>query len=295
MLGCYLMINNNTPIEKYILSTGEPVLIKREDMSIEPPAPPFSKMRGVMAHLIKLKASGTTVVGYTETSISMAGWGIAWACKELGMKAVIFDPQYKAGNELPLLTIHRGKWKENGADIIPIPAGRAKVGYYLSRKILWDKYGYKAIMLPLGVPFAESVEETAQETLRTIQSYPDIKTIVVVVGSGTIAAGVWKGVKYSGERIVIYGIMCRTGNMALKHETIKKKAALPLERLLRKEKSIFTLFDPKWEYTQPCEIPEPFPCHPYYDLKAWDWLERNIKILERPVLFWNVGAMAKGG
>jgi hypothetical protein len=33
----------------------------------------------------------------------------------------------------------------------------------------------------------------------------------------------------------------------------------------------------------------PFPCNPYYDLKAWEWLMKNKGQLEEPILFWNIG------
>jgi hypothetical protein len=34
----------------------------------------------------------------------------------------------------------------------------------------------------------------------------------------------------------------------------------------------------------------PFPCNPYYDAKAWRWLERSASSLAGPVVFWNIGA-----
>jgi hypothetical protein len=33
----------------------------------------------------------------------------------------------------------------------------------------------------------------------------------------------------------------------------------------------------------------PFPTSPYYDMKAWEWLTKNITSLTQPVLFWNIG------
>jgi hypothetical protein len=34
----------------------------------------------------------------------------------------------------------------------------------------------------------------------------------------------------------------------------------------------------------------PFPAHPNYDLKAWQYLCERIGVLVPPVLFWNIGA-----
>jgi hypothetical protein len=41
--------------------------------------------------------------------------------------------------------------------------------------------------------------------------------------------------------------------------------------------------------TAPRGVVAPFPCNPWYDLKAWHWLEQNTSRLEGPILFWNVG------
>lgn len=283
------MILNNTPVEKVYLDDRTKVLVKREDLCTRPPAPPFSKMRGVMVHLANLKRIGIETVGYVETSISMAGWGVTWACKELGLKAVIFDPQYKEGNELPLHTLHRQKWRENGVNHIrPIKAGMARVNWNIARKIMAAEYP-NSVLLPLGVPFEETVTETAKEAEQTIRTYKP-RSIVIAVGSGTIAAGVWKGVKESGMEIHVHGVACRNGDMKRKLKSIfdKSKIFFPI-----RNGATFTLHNPEWEYTQPSLFPQPFPCHPYYDLKAWEWLVYNTSKLPQPLMFWNIGAMAE--
>lgn len=64
------IILNDTPIEEY-----EGIHVKREDLSAPPGAPPFSKIRGLVRHLEKLKKQGFIGAAYVETSVSMAGWG----------------------------------------------------------------------------------------------------------------------------------------------------------------------------------------------------------------------------
>lgn len=214
-----------TPVEIY-----DSILVKREDLATDPPAPPFSKVRGLIPYLTGLKKQRIRTVGYTETSISMAGWGVAWACEKLGLKAVIFDPQYK--NTPPLLAMHRKQWsKFPDTHIIPIKAGMAKVNWYLSRKLL-AQYDPEGILLPLGLPFSETIEATAQEAKKT-QKKSDFKTVVVNVGSGTIAAGVWKGLtKGTGT---IYGIMGRTGSVPKKMKQISIKAGMEQNGTKRKK------------------------------------------------------------
>ncbi len=279
------LIKNNTPVEVYMITDQRAVLVKREDLCTEV-GPPFSKVRGIMERLKALKDEGVNTVGYVETSISQAGWGVAWVCKELGMDAIIFDPQYK--NPPNTLNKHRRQWKRYKAVVYPIPAGRAKINWYKCVRLLRDAYGDKAVLLPLGLPFWETVQQTAQETVRTIQSSPQIDNVVVNVGSGTIAAGVWCGLEDAGSTARIYGIMGRTGSTRNKMGSIEKKARLMYDGFF-KSNTRFTLIDPGWEYTDRSKIKCPFSCNPYYDLKAWQWLMENIDELKGSILFWNIG------
>ena len=58
----------HTPVEKY-----NGICVKREDLAVnDPTAPPFSKMRGVLIHLTKLRDQGIKTVDYAESAISMA-------------------------------------------------------------------------------------------------------------------------------------------------------------------------------------------------------------------------------
>lgn len=267
------------------------IYVKREDLCAPPGAPPFSKIRGVVKHLEKIKNSGITTVGYTETSISMAGWAVAWAGKKLGLRVVIFNPIYK--NPLPELEYHRYQWRINGAKLVDIKAGMAKVNYNISKRMLGQIYGNSAVMLPLGLPFPETIVETAKEFIRTNKSsnFEDgYKTVVVNVGSGTICSGLYKGMK-SGSKL--FGIMGRTGLMSKKLEKIERGTGFIFDRNLN-HPDLF-LVDQGFKYTDSVEIKTSFPCNKYYDAKAWKWLEENYKTLEQPILFWNIGANTPSG
>jgi 1-aminocyclopropane-1-carboxylate deaminase/D-cysteine desulfhydrase-like pyridoxal-dependent ACC family enzyme len=274
-----MKILNSTPVEAYYHNNFK-YYVKREDLCTPPPGPPFSKTRGLVKVLQDLKDKGIEHVGYTETSISMAGWGVCHVCSELGMKAVIFDPQYKQTPSV--LKYHRQQWRKFSPIIVPIKAGMAKVNYHISKKYLLKNYK-NAEMLPLGLPFEETVIQTYLEAIKTKREI-ELKTVVVCVGSGTVAAGVIKG--FSDKRI--FGIMCRTGNVLKKRTQILTKARMVVGGFMGTD---FTLIDEKWEYTERDYTPCPFPSHPYYDLKAFRWLIENIHWLKPPVLFWNVGSM----
>lgn len=276
-----MKILDNTPIEVYNIK-GHQIYVKREDLSCQAPGPSFSKVRGLLPVLLRLKAEGIATVGYTETSVSMAGIGVAAFAQQLGMRAIIYDPQYK--ETPPLLVYHRTQWKRFGAETVPQKAGMAKVNYNIAKNHMRDNYE-RSYLLPLGLGFPETVEGTAQEVCRTRASKQvDPATIVVAVGSGTICAGVLKG--YLDK--IVYGVLCRTGNLEMKAQKIADKAGVSLGGFMGVD---LRLVDPGWEYTQASQISCPFPCHPVYDLKAFQWLIENIDQLKPPILFWNVGSL----
>lgn len=262
-----MIILRNTPIEVY-----QGIYVKREDLCAPEGAPPFSKIRGLVAHLTQLKQQGYIGVAYVETSISMAGWGVSWACAQLGLECLIFNPVYK--KPLSLLEFHRNQWKRWGAKLIDLPAGRAKVNYYIARKQI--PHGYK--LLPLGLPLSESVSATESIAKNCIREY---NSIVVCVGSGTIASGVFRATQ---PYQTVYGVMCRTGNVKMKTKHIIGSTIFP------NTQGKLVVIDKGWDYTEICNIKVPFPCHPYYDAKAWDWLMRHKKEIRFPVLFWNIGS-----
>ena len=270
----------DTPVEEYVLK-GIKVLVKREDLSGVNPLPPFSKIRGVTERMIALKKEGVSTVGYTESSVSMAGIAVSAIGNVLGMKTIIFDPQYK---KTPgLLAIHRKQWIKNKAVLHPIPAGMVKVNFYISRKLL-KEYDEKGILLPLGLPFEETIKQTAIETKKTIKKYKP-KSIIVNIGSGTICAGILR----ESKQIPVYGIMGRSGNTYQKKKQIATKAKICLDGLIKQAE--LNIVDPGWEYTERSKIKSPFPTHPWYDAKAFEWLLKNIKKLPHPILFWNIGSM----
>lgn len=298
MSDLYQELFSTTPIETYVCS-GVPVHVKREDMCGPAEAPTFSKIRGLFPHLQALMhyRPDLEVIGYVETSISMAGWGVAWACKELGLRCIIFDPQYKPETELPLLRYHRQQWEKFGVELYPQKAGMARVNWNMARNIMKERYGKRGQLLQLGLPLSESVEATAKQMVWSATGQmKDIGSIVVNVGSGTIAAGVVKGISQLARNdsryldIEVHGVMGRTGSKDAKHDAIYMKAGIPPEGSLFDEgRPQLFLHDPGWEYTQKSEAQAPFPCHPYYDRKAWEWLVSNVNKLRQPVLFWNIG------
>lgn len=276
----------HTPVQKYKIKE-QVIFVKREDLCAKQPAPPFSKIRGIFNVLFQLKKQGITHVGYSENSISMASWGVSWACFELGLKAVIFDQQYK--NPPQTLLKHRQYWEMFGAEIIPVRPGIQNISHNIGKTYMKEKFATKGQMLPIGLPFDETVKETAKEYKYTInkiqkQFKQTPNSLIVCVGSGTICSGLL----YTGLHIPIYGVTCAYSNIKKKQKFIAKKSKKILDGFLKQAQ--LYIFEGGYQYKEKAKINAPFPCNPHYDLKAWEWLNCNIEEIPPPILFWNIGA-----
>lgn len=295
------MIIDGTPVERYSGISCPEVWVKREDLSCPPPGPPFSKMRGIKPYLEKLKRSGITRVGYVETSVSMAGWGVAWIGNQIGMDVIIFDPQQK--NVPSTLKIHREKWKEFGATIIPVPPGRSKINWYRARNFLDKNYPKnETVLLPLGLPLEETLIATAQEFLST-ENISSFSSIVCAIGSGTIFSGIIRGVKAVRSLVdnafspLLVGVLTRNGiSLDKKMEVIRGKSRY---HPMVDDPISMVIIQSNYSYSKPASLCErkqlpSFPCNPYYDLKAWEYIvdrwPDHQYWCDKKILFWNIGA-----
>ena len=289
------MIINNTPVEWHDCD-GPKILVKREDLCSPFPGPQFSKIRGLVPHL---RNRSEEVVGILDTFHSKAGWAVAYVCKELGKRAVVYYPRYKGDWKLQTsdgnyeggpedLRIQQQHARSLGAELVPL---QATAGYILaprSKKDLLARYP-GAHMLPVGLKMDESVEENAKEAVRTIRNLPEIQTLVVSVSSGTVAAGVVKGLASQGAlppTVVFHLGYSRPVNGARGlRANLEKKSGVDM--------SAVAFIDENYSYRDPARNYNPnmaFPMNPYYDFKAWKYLETFGRSLPQPILFWSIGA-----
>ena len=282
-----------TPIQEFTLGK-QIVSVKREDLACLPPGPPFAKVRGLYSVLQKEKKRGITTFGYMETSVSMAGWGLSYFCQKMGLKAVIFYPKYKKG-EKDNQKDQFEQWKRFGAEVLPLEKpNRLMINWYRGRILLLNKYP-NAIMLPQGLPFEETIQSVAEEIVRDYKIFENIKTIVVCVGSGVMCAGILRGISLINDlynirvKLTVLGILISPKD----RKTMKRK----ILKMAKVFESNFFSFPGKievinagYQYTDIEDCKCPFPCNIYYDRKAWKWLNDNIAEIEKPLLFWNIGA-----
>jgi 1-aminocyclopropane-1-carboxylate deaminase/D-cysteine desulfhydrase-like pyridoxal-dependent ACC family enzyme len=283
-------IIQDTPTELIKLK-DLPVYVKREDLACPPPGPPFAKVRGLYPRLLSLKQKGITTVGYMDTSVSMATWGISYFAQKLGMKSVVFYPKYKDGLKCEQEK-QIEKWKKFHAEVICIEKpNRLKINYYRAKKILLERFPHSE-MLEQGLPFSETITQvTRQVSLLPKESLGG--TIVMCVGSGVMTAGVLKGLSLmlnKNQSQTVIGIIVAPKNLEMKKKDIIKKSGLIIGQGFFSINNIkLELIDIGYEYEQTEEIECPFPCNKYYDRKAWKWLCDHLINLTPPIVFWNIG------
>ncbi len=262
------MLRENTPIEDHRDKYG--LWVKREDMSCLPPGPPFSKTRGVFAHIL---SRPERIIGALDTYHSQAGHAVARACQILGKKCINYYPDYKYE---PGPRERQLRAQELGAELVPLKAGRSAILYHAAKKDCRNRGGY---MMPNALKLQESVDETAQEVREGGWDY-----VLIPISSGTIAAGVVKGFARIGAypRYLIHLGYSRSHDEVARY--IKSKSGVDNVRL--------ELIDEGYHYRDASKSIEepPWPCDKYYDLKAlrW-WVDRTKFTGPGSCLLWNIG------
>jgi hypothetical protein len=260
------------------------VLVKREDLCC-PSGPPFSKMRGVVAH-VAARPEGT--IGVLDTRHSKAGWAVARACRALGKRCVTYWPRYKSDPPEGLVREPQIRAAALGSATHSLRAGRSAILFHAARKHLVSTYP-DSYLMPNALKIPESVTENAAEASRTAPFLPDSGTLVVSISSGTVAAGVLRGLSTSGVfrrgpwDVVLHLGYSRSIEAAREYVLRSSEADLDPGQIL--------LVDEGYGYSDAVDVEVPFPCNPYYDAKAWRWLSRTAsrESLMKPLVFWNIG------
>jgi hypothetical protein len=269
---------DNTPIEWH-----EGIAVKREDLCSPFPGPSFSKIRGVFKHIMYRPEAN---IGVLDTFHSKAGWAVSYCCRVLHKRCFNFYPVYKADG---CVIDHRIRQQQLhseglGSHLMPLAAGRSAILYHQAKRRMTELghvFPGGVYVMPNALKLPETFTETADEVSRT--DTEDYRTIVISVSSGAIAAGILRGLLQKGEtpRIILHMGYSRSKDELLHY--VETNSGYP--------RSIITLVDEGYAYKDKARRPvqPPFPCNPYYDLKAWTWLMGVKDELQGPILFWNIG------
>ena len=267
-----MLTRETTPIEEYKLK-NKVVFVKREDLFGLYPAPPLGKLRGLKFLLDELYSRGERLVGCWDTRVSKLGQGVAAMCSIMpGMKAVVSYPQLN-GHPVPE-AVQIAKTLD--ALIYPIRGNHVSICHSQVRKYVENLGG---TMLPFGLECVESVEAIALEAAKVPRECLSDGTLVLSCGSGVTLAGILKGVIAQPRKV-----------FGLSSGRSVNKIIACLNRYHSHFRTELTILPAKTPYYEFGKIDCPFPTHPNYDLKAWQYLHENIDQLPEPILFWNIGA-----
>jgi hypothetical protein len=264
----------NTPVEHY---PQFGLHVKREDLSC-PPGPHFSKTRGVYAHVATRPEK---TIGVLDTNHSQGGWAVAQACRLLNKQCVVFYP-VRVSEDWGSLKLQQLEAQLLNAVMMPLKAGRSAVLYHQAKKELAKGWG-DFYMMPNALKLPEMVTETAAEAVRT-KGLNKFKTIIVSASSGTIAAGVRRGLEqsggYSGRFVVHQGYTRPVGAI---RGYMEKMAGMQMPDV--------ELVDEGYGYADEAAhgSSPPFPCNRFYDLKAFRWWLRQGYKEHGEALLWNIG------
>jgi hypothetical protein len=203
-----------------------------------------------------------------------------------------------------------------GARLVGLGAGRSAVLYHQAKKQTEALGGYT---MPNALKLPETLEETAAEVVRTLEGasrehFEVMRDVpwIISCSSATIASGVLAGlcdVFPMGEkgarhpRLILHMGYSRSREAVYKY--VEKRFALARRRsigliqdgnmgasFVDPTKVILAFVDEGYAYAdqaKPGPTP-PWPCNPYYDLKAlrW-WLREGRDRYNGRAVFWNVG------
>ena len=265
------MYLEHTPIETHCLD-GRHVFVKRDDLFGIAPMPPLGKLRGLRRILDGLHANGARLVGCWDTRVSKLGLGVAIACRMLpAMRCVLAYPEKPGDGPPPALA----QAADFGATLLPLKPNVVDVCFGQARRETLARGG---TMLPFGLDTEMSVEAIAEEAKMLPPGVIDDAVVVVSCGSGVTMSGLIRGLQdrprsyigVSSGRSVARITRCLRGHDALSPR--------------------LEIVPPQSDYGTPASVRSPFPAHPHYDLKAWDYLRANLHRFPEKIVFWNVGA-----
>jgi 1-aminocyclopropane-1-carboxylate deaminase/D-cysteine desulfhydrase-like pyridoxal-dependent ACC family enzyme len=285
------IVRSNTPIESYQLG-GREVFVKREDLCCPAPGPAFSKIRGVYSYLKRMKAGGSffplTHVGAVDTLHSKAGWGVAYVCKELDIPCTVYFPRFIAEAE-GTVREYQQKAEGFGAELHPMKATMSAVLWNQACAHFRGKFGPGGLFLPNGLKLQETVDETWAEVEKVPEDFFHDTMWVVSVSSGTIGAALLR-VLYGAPDGANVGLTIHMGYDRSEDKLLSYMRAMSGRPALPRG---YNLVNEHYEYADKVEEPCPFPCNPYYDLKAWKWLRGTLDLGSfsgyKRILFWNIG------
>lgn len=250
--------------------------VKRDDQCCDDP--PLAKIRGLFKFVERRPSF--KAFGILDGRHSRNGWALARVCKHFGKQAVVYWP--KRINETDEAQGEtRDKAAKLGATCVGIQAGRSAVVFAAARSDLAQRER-NSLIIPNAVKIEESVDAHIEEIAAQQSELKELgpASLVMSCGSGTMSAGILSGLFRIGLMPEVYLVTGYEQDENRLRRYLGQFSNFPQEKI--------TILDQGLKYGSAENDVTGFCC-PYYEAKAWNWMQFNRRKLAEPILFWNSG------
>lgn len=262
-------------IERYNIK-GHSIQVIRGDKMYNSPLPHHLKMGALEKIVIDARASGRHTIGAFCTKHGIWPFGLPHLAERHGLNSIVCFPAKKM-------------------DKVPVPLrGNNSFGYQMKHEIKLLKpnmvnvnqsQAKRYIMeendgfyVPFGCDLPNAVETLSYQLKFPVDK---IGTLIVPTGSGVTLAGVLMALKRYNTKVErVEAVMAHYPRTDDVIKTIWKYT--PVIDAVH--------FTHNYKYDEIPEIECPWPAHPYYELKAYEWLTMSVNRLPSPIFFLNIGA-----
>jgi len=243
------------------------VVVRREDKRYEYPLPHHLKMGALEAIVIRAKLLKYKLIGAFCTTHGIWPFGLPHLAAKHGLKSIVVYPSMnedKIPDEL--------KVNIDGYELHTIKPNMVTINGAQAKKYIEDQYGY---YIPFGVDEPLAVKQIADQL-----HLDGIGTLIVPCGSGVTLAGALMSIEQNKSHVE--NIAAVSAGRAAKSiiKTVSKYVQIPSN----------VRWVTRYEYNDIPKIECPWPAHPYYELKAYDWMIDNLFSLYEPIHFMNIGS-----
>lgn len=209
---------------------------------------------------------------------SWTGWALSSLCRKYDIK---FRMAYPASSKFP--EKYLSYIRNMGSEIEPFKPNMDSI---LRNKLrgMCEKRGFQFFNNGFDCqPFSEYFSNAIQEVVKNYE----VDVLVVSGGSGITLSGLAMGFE-------CYPTLFSTGKLK-KIYAIVVSSKQGVENVLKKRGVLsdnIEVIKSDYEFNNRMDWFEtPFPINPFWDKKAWHWLENNINSIDGKVLFWNLGGV----
>jgi 1-aminocyclopropane-1-carboxylate deaminase/D-cysteine desulfhydrase-like pyridoxal-dependent ACC family enzyme len=256
--------------ERYKIK-GIQVTVRREDKRYAPPLPPHGKMGMLEMMIVNAKEEGYKLIGCFGSKYSNWVAGTPILSHKHGLKSVVCYPANRM-SDTPYWIQHVEDAPYDG-ELWLLHPNMTSINGAQAKKFVEDQEGY-------FIPFGFDAPHAVTYLQHQFNDIPDrIGTMIVSTGSGITLAAILRSISLCGKYVKRIVAVSSGRPISSIKQTIKKHIELP---------SGITWVD-RYKYADVPDIECPWNAHDHFELKAYDWMYRNIKRLPTPIYFVNIG------